>query len=228
MAATKRPHRLLASIAWVRGGAAELRVGVGDREYLRTQLQAADQYHHLEVDLPAFPAGQAGLVWLQIVHRDGPPTSVRFDHILVAPRQRVWHRIQAAEDPTPAVRWMDGGYHSEVFALTIPDSGTAEDSTPVMLPEGELVLRLLAGLEYDAPAEQRLRVTVRLHSVDGVWSRSVVEGLELRRGDDSQPSLTSLMSIPTDRPDGVVFLDLIVEGEAGATLRVQALEILRF
>lgn len=123
---------------------------------------------------------------------------------------------------------MDGGYHSEVFALTLPDPGAAENSTPVMLPEGELVLCLLAGLEYDAPADQRLLVTVRLHSVDGVWSRSVVEGPELRRGDDSQPSLTGLMSIPTDRPDGVVFLDLIVEGEAGATLRVQALEILRF
>ena len=60
MLPSMRPHRLLGRIAWMRGGAAELRVGVGDQQYFRAALHSGDEPSHLEVDLPAFASGDIG------------------------------------------------------------------------------------------------------------------------------------------------------------------------
>ena len=132
-----------------------------------------------------------------------------------------------SDSPVTAARWMDGGYHSEVLAMTVPDEGRVQKSTPLMLPAGPLMLRILAGLEYGAPNEQTVHVTLRLRRPDGLWVRSLVENLQLKRGAGPQPALTGLIELPRDRPEGVFFLDLSIQGDPGSTLHVQALEIVR-
>ena len=209
----------------MRGGAAELRVGVGDQQYFRAALHSGDEPSHLEVDLPAFASGDIGPLWLEVIHLDGPPTSLQITQLVVVPRDRAWHEIQPSGGQ--GIRWMDGGYHSEVLGMRVPESGSTRDTTPVILPEGRAMLRILAGIEYGAPEDQSVFVNIRLRSRDGTWVRDLVENLQIRRGAGSQPSLTGLISIPEDRPPGVLFLDLGVRGDPGSTLHVQALEIVR-
>jgi len=209
------PEGLIRVFGLVGGVSGEPRLACGcdERELLRADLVATDGSSTFQFDLPGGVKNQR--LWLRVTNRRGTTAQLTIGHLLAVPRSAGAQRTHLAGIPTAtSTRLMDGTIYGHTIVLAANNGSEQSSRTPMVVPQGAAMLRLVCGLPASAAPKASARLSLELTDKTGHHRHVLLPERQFIRTQGHQPLFVALLGLPPKKAPQVSLLRIHWRGTA--------------